>query len=309
MAAPLFAIQMRRYITLPTLLILAATVTEAQYVDITNSLYPERYPQEQQDALNRRPGEPEDTTHNYGDDIEIKSPLVLKYMHQRDSIEAVENNPYVQMATNTVAPVASVAPKMGAASPGATAVVNKGATAPRTKLMDDPERARIVEGAVAGDMQSQYELGRIYDEGKGIPRNSTEAAYWYRRAARNGHPDALLALGKAFRAGDGVLQDSRIAAENFWRAAERGNAEGAYLYASMLTSGEGVAKDLPRALRYFMLAAENNYADADAQVSKLRSQGVRMHAGNGHKGSMARTTSHKSRTAASHRKTSNKRRR
>lgn len=298
-----------RRIVLPTLLILAATVTEAQYVDITNSLYPERYPQEQQDALNRLPGEPEDTTHNYGDDIEIKSPLVLKYMHQRDSIEAVENNPYVQMATSAVAPAASVAAKMGTAAPAAAVAVKKGAAAPRTKLMDDPERARIVGAAVAGDMQSQYELGLIYDEGKGIPRNSKEAAYWYRRAARNGHADALLALGKAFRSGDGVLQDSRIAAENFWRAAERGNAEGAYLFATMLSSGEGVAKDLPRALKYFLQAAENNYADADVQVSKLRSQGVRMPAGRGSKGTMARTTTHhKSKGAASHSKSSKKRR-
>ena len=298
-----------RRIVLPTLLILAATVTEAQYVDITNSLYPERYPQEQQDALNRLPGEPEDTTHNYGDDIEIKSPLVLKYMHQRDSIEAVENNPYVQMATSAVAPAASVAAKMGTAAPAAAVAVKKGAAAPRTKLMDDPERARIVGAAVAGDMQSQYELGLIYDEGKGIPRNSKEAAYWYRRAARNGQADALLALGKAFRSGDGVLQDSRIAAENFWRAAERGNAEGAYLFATMLSSGEGVAKDLPRALKYFLQAAENNYADADVQVSKLRSQGVRMPAGRGSKGTMARTTTHhKSKGAASHSKSSKKRR-
>ncbi len=299
-----------RRIVLPTLLILAATVTEAQYVDITNSLYPERYPQEQQDALNRLPGEPEDTTHNFGDDIEIKSPLVLKYMHQRDSIEAVENNPYVQMAANAAPPAATVAPKMGTTAAGTSFAVKKAASVPRTKLMDDPERARIVEAAVDGDMQSQFELGRIYDEGKGIPRNSKEAAYWYRRAARNGHADALLALGKAFRAGDGVLQDSRIAAENFWRAAERGNAEGAYLFAMMLSNGEGVAKDLPRALKYFLQAAENNYADADVQVSKLRSQGVRMAADRASKGTMARTTTHhKSRPATSQSKSSKKRRR
>lgn len=284
---------MRRIIILPTLLLLAATASQAQNVDITNALYPERYPQEQQDALNGITREPEDTTHHAGDDIVITSPMVLKYMHRRDSVEAVENNPYVQLATNNV-PATPVARKTMA-----------------PKLMDDPERARIVEAAVAGDMQAQYELGRIYDEGKAIPRNSKEAAYWYRRAARNGHTEALLALGKAFKSGDGVLQDNRIAAENFWRAAERGNAEGAYLFATMLREGEGVGQDLPRALKYYMQAAEADYRDAGEQASSLRAQGIRPIQKQGSKGAVAHAGSNarKVHAAATHKKSNKKRRR
>lgn len=299
---------MRRTLILPTLLLLAASVCGAQNVDITNALYPERYPQEQQDALNGI--EREDTTHHAGDDIVITSPLVLKYMHQRDSIEAVENNPYVQLATNTTSVPSTPKSPSSLSTPGSPAIpVTRTPAVP--KLMDDPERARIVEAAVGGDMEAQYQLGRIYDEGKGIPRNSKEAAYWYRRAARNGHTEALLALGKAFKSGEGVLQDNRIAAENFWRAAERGNAEGAYLFATMLQSGEGVERDLPRALKYYMQAAEADYRDAGEKASGLRAQGIRLPSQRASRGAVARAGSHggNSKSAATRRKSNNKRRR
>lgn len=299
---------MRRTIILPTLLLLAASVCGAQNVDITNALYPERYPQEQQDALNGI--EREDTTHHAGDDIVITSPLVLKYMHQRDSIEAVENNPYVQLATNTTSVPSTPKSQSSLSTPGSPAIpVTRTPAVP--KLMDDPERARIVEAAVGGDMEAQYQLGRIYDEGKGIPRNSKEAAYWYRRAARNGHTEALLALGKAFKSGEGVLQDNRIAAENFWRAAERGNAEGAYLFATMLQNGEGVERDLPRALKYYMQAAEADYRDAGEKASGLRAQGIRLPSQRASRGVVARAGSHggNSKSAATRRKSNNKRRR
>lgn len=299
---------MRRTIILPTLLLLAASVCGAQNVDITNALYPERYPQEQQDALNGI--EREDTTHHAGDDIVITSPLVLKYMHQRDSIEAVENNPYVQLATNTTSVPSTPKSPSSLSTPGSPAIlVTRTPAVP--KLMDDPERARIVEAAVGGDMEAQYQLGRIYDEGKGIPRNSKEAAYWYRRAARNGHTEALLALGKAFKSGEGVLQDNRIAAENFWRAAERGNAEGAYLFATMLQNGEGVERDLPRALKYYMQAAEADYRDAGEKASGLRAQGIRLPSQRASRGAVARAGSHggNSKSAATRRKSNNKRRR
>lgn len=252
-----------RKIIIAVLAAMAATTGNAQNVDITNALYPERYPAEEQAALRGASLEPQDTTHNAGDDIVITSPFVLKYMHDRDSVAAAQDNTGMSAMTGTAAAVKPVIPK----------VVPR---APRNRLMEDPERAKICRAAENGDMEAQYQLGLIYDLGKGITRDAAEATYWYRRAARNGHPEALLAIGKAFLNGDGVLQDDRIAAENFWRAAERGNPEGAYQFATMLKNGQGVAQDLPRALKYFTQAAEANYEDAGEQVSALVAKGVRL---------------------------------
>ncbi len=273
---------MSRLGTLAILLSLTAAGLSAQYVDITNSLYPERYPESEQAAL-RGETVPADTTHNAGDDIEITSSFVLQYMHQRDSIADLQENleavmvPAVQKTEITE----KVEGGRSTFDMKKYAVAQRPVKSEGGRLLDDPERARICHEAENGDMESQYQLALIYDLGKGIPRNAAEATYWYRRAARNGHPEALLALGKAFQSGQGVLPDNRIAAENYWRAAERGNVEGAYRFASMLKDGIGVSQDLPRALKYYSLAAETNYEDAAEQVSRLKAMGVRLPAKHG----------------------------
>lgn len=293
---------------------MAAFGLQAQYVDITNALYPERYEQN-------------DTTHNPGDDIIIKSPTVLKYVEQRDSLaEAAERTEKVEIPT---------ASKAKANIPASGATVAKG-TKPRKSYRPDDEaesagkapvyaisesdkssvkpgdytanmaQARqgdaaaqyvigmcylagagveqntsdawkwLARSAEQGNENAQFQIGKMYDAGIGVSRSDKEAAYWYRRAARNGHVEALLATAKEFELGRGVLQDKRVAAENYWRAAERGSAQGAYNFAIMLRDGVGVQQDLPRALKYFMQAAESSYSDAAGQVSMLQSNGVKL---------------------------------
>src|SRR5512143_1584922 len=46
-----------------------------------------------------------------------------------------------------------------------------------------------------GDADAQFILGFLYDEGKGVPQDSTEAAKWYRRAAEQGNKAARHNLG------------------------------------------------------------------------------------------------------------------
>lgn len=295
---------------------MAAFGLQAQYVDITNALYPERYEQN-------------DTTHNPGDDIIIKSPTVLKYVERRDSLaEAAEQTVKVEVPATSVAKAKTSVPASGA-------TVAKGAK-PRKSYRPDDEaesagkdpvyaisesdkssvkagdytanmaQARqgdasaqyvigmcylagagveqnvseawkwLARSAEQGNENAQFQIGKMYDAGIGVSRSDKEAAYWYRRAARNGHVEALLATAKEFELGRGVLQDKRVAAENYWRAAERGSAHGAYNFAIMLRDGVGVQQDLPRALKYFMQAAESSYSDAAGQVSMLQSNGVKL---------------------------------
>ena len=81
---------------------MAAFGLQAQYVDITNALYPERYEQN-------------DTTHHPGDDIIIKSPTVLKYVEQRDSLaEAAEQTVKVEVPATSVAKAKAGVPASGA---------------------------------------------------------------------------------------------------------------------------------------------------------------------------------------------------
>lgn len=53
------------------------------------------------------------------------------------------------------------------------------------------------QAAQDGYAQSQFNLGRMYEDGRGVLGNITEAARWYRRAADQGHHAATTALRAA----------------------------------------------------------------------------------------------------------------
>ncbi len=44
--------------------------------------------------------------------------------------------------------------------------------------------------AEQGNVNAQYNLGFMYDKGKGVPKDDAEAAKWYRLAADQGNADA-----------------------------------------------------------------------------------------------------------------------
>ena len=44
--------------------------------------------------------------------------------------------------------------------------------------------------AEQGDAQAQYNLGVLYDNGQGVPKNDAEAMKWYRMAADQGEAEA-----------------------------------------------------------------------------------------------------------------------
>jgi TPR repeat protein len=58
-----------------------------------------------------------------------------------------------------------------------------------------------------GFAAAQYELGRWYENGIGVPQDYSEAVKWYRLAADQGYADAQLNLGRMYAAGHGMPQD------------------------------------------------------------------------------------------------------
>jgi TPR repeat protein len=68
--------------------------------------------------------------------------------------------------------------------------------------------------AEQGDPAAQSYLGFMFETGRGVPRNYTEAAMWYRRAAEQGDSLAQYSLGLLYDRGQGVPQD--IVEANKW---------------------------------------------------------------------------------------------
>ena len=61
--------------------------------------------------------------------------------------------------------------------------------------------------AEAGDAEAQFDLGFMYDTGRGVPQDDAEAVRWYRLAADQGYFRALNNLGGMYGTGAGVPQD------------------------------------------------------------------------------------------------------
>jgi uncharacterized protein len=58
--------------------------------------------------------------------------------------------------------------------------------------------------AEGGNADAQTMLGIIYEEGQGVSQDYAAAVTWYRRAADQGHPDALFYLACMHDLGKGV---------------------------------------------------------------------------------------------------------
>jgi len=65
--------------------------------------------------------------------------------------------------------------------------------------------------AAQGDAAAQYNLGLMYDEGRGVTRDDAQAVNWYRKAADQGDANAQNNLGFMYAEGRGVAQDYVLA--------------------------------------------------------------------------------------------------
>ena len=77
--------------------------------------------------------------------------------------------------------------------------------------------------AEQGNSDAQFNLGLIYANGRGVPKDDAEVVKWYRLAAEQGHADAQNSLGVAYANGAGVLKDEAEAIKWFRLASSNGN--------------------------------------------------------------------------------------
>ncbi|MDO9372609.1 MAG: tetratricopeptide repeat protein [Gammaproteobacteria bacterium] len=87
--------------------------------------------------------------------------------------------------------------------------------------------------AEQGDMLAQFNLGALYEHGRGVKKDLAEAAKWYRKAA------------------------------------EQGNALAQYYLGNLYANGEGVEKNLPEATAWYRKAAAQGVPQAQEALSKL----------------------------------------
>ena len=116
--------------------------------------------------------------------------------------------------------------------------------------------------AEQGDAKAQFNLGFMYDNGKGVPENDAEAAKWHRKAAEQGKAKAQTALGVMYRKGRGVQQNDAEAMKWFRKAAEQGDAYAQVNLGFMYGTGEGVPMNYVKAYMWYSLAKAQGNEDA-----------------------------------------------
>ena len=111
--------------------------------------------------------------------------------------------------------------------------------------------------AEQGDVDAQFYLGVMYENGRGLPQDYKEAIKWYKLSAEQGDAEAKYNLGVFYDKGWGVPQDYKEAVKWYRLSAEQGYADAQYNIGVSYELGDGVPQDYVRAHMWINLAASN----------------------------------------------------
>ena len=108
----------------------------------------------------------------------------------------------------------------------------------------------------------QYALGKIYLEGKHIPKDIYKAILYLTQSAEQENEWAAYQLGKLYLRGKDVSKDTEKALTYLTKSAEQGNQFAQYILGKLYLLGKDVPKDKELAIKWLTMSAEqgNEYA-------------------------------------------------
>ncbi|MHB8065390.1 MAG: tetratricopeptide repeat protein, partial [Ruminiclostridium sp.] len=109
---------------------------------------------------------------------------------------------------------------------------------------------------------AQYALGKIYLEGKQIPKDINKAIVYLTQSAEQENEWAAYQLGKLYLLGKDLPKDTGNAVVYLTKAAEQGNQFAQYILGKLYLLGKDVPKNKELAIKWLTLSAEqgNEYA-------------------------------------------------
>ena len=126
----------------------------------------------------------------------------------------------------------------------------------------ETEVRQLVRFAEQGDPTAQFTLGHMYENGRSVQEDVSEAVRWYRLAADRGVALAQLHLWSMYLDGIGVARDHVEATRWLRLAADQGVAVAQISLADMYLEGLGVGKDDTEAVRWLRRAADSTDSGA-----------------------------------------------
>jgi uncharacterized protein len=133
---------------------------------------------------------------------------------------------------------------------------------PSESQVDLKRAVMLLQKAAEAEIgEAQHALGVLYLQGRGVERDSTKAAHWFEKAARNGNVAGEIEHSILLFNGDGVPANEDRAAQGFRRAAARGNPIAQNRLARLYIAGRGVPQNRVEAAAWHMAAAAQGLSD------------------------------------------------
>jgi hypothetical protein len=129
----------------------------------------------------------------------------------------------------------------------------------------------LQDAARRGHPKAEALLGRMCQEGLGVPVYDRQAASWFGRAAARGHRASQHALAAMFEEGEGVPKDVTKAAQLYEASARQGFDKAQFALGLSYEFGQGVARDRRKAIYWLMQAARQGAGRAHWIAEWLRS--------------------------------------
>jgi uncharacterized protein len=123
----------------------------------------------------------------------------------------------------------------------------------------------------AGRLESDAleKIGDMYQKGDELPRRSSEAINWYRKAAENGDGRVQIKLANLLLQNQGASPDFVEAHRLCEKAASLRYSPGAYCMGQIYDHGWGVGRDLQQAAKWYGDAASMGLAIAALRVGEM----------------------------------------
>jgi TPR repeat protein len=150
----------------------------------------------------------------------------------------------------------------------------------RIKVELRDQYVRGLDLAKQGHQHAQYQVGRMYEYGMGVPKDEQEAARWYRLAAEQADLKSQERIGQLLEEGTGVPQDPEEAARFYQKMAEQlrfkadlENAQAQFELGRLYERGRGVDESIETALHWYLLSAKKGNPQAQYRLGRLYMEG------------------------------------
>ena len=126
--------------------------------------------------------------------------------------------------------------------------------------------------AEKGGLIAQFNLAKMYREGKGVSKDYKAAVKWFNLSAEQGNAAAQYHLGVAYSFGLGVVPDYEIALKWYLTSAEQANVFAQHHLSLLYYFGNGVPEDKKYAYMWAYLSSLSGFDMAEQICQVLTEQ-------------------------------------